>query len=214
MRTLLSCCLEGFLRSLTHIRRPACVNRDSPSSPLYSQLSPYASPFFPSGLQLGLSYTPMSIVWPSQAVGSNEVKTISQSTPHMECVGRAPKKFGSIAIESRHSHGLDLRHQLLNSFVHLGPQLDLESALITSGSSLPYDAPMSYKSTVGMACHSEVQQQDRSLMPGMTTRVGEFVVPRKGGGCDHRSRQLEATFVKGFRCCQLRLNGMHELLDQ
>lgn len=119
----------------------------------------------------------------------------------------------SNAIEPRQIRGLGLRHQLLNSFVHMGPYLDLESALMTSNSSDGWNFRLSAKSSVEMTYHAQDKQQD-CLIPGVVTTVGEYVTPRRGGGCDHRSRQLEAGFVKGFKCCQLRLDGMHDLLDQ
>jgi hypothetical protein len=208
--------------------RPAYINSNSRSSPFDSQLSPYARPFVPSGLQLGLSYTPMSIVWPSQAVGANDVSINRPRSILMECAGTSSKPSGSTAIGQTSDSGKTRQKRnpvwpphLLNSFVHLGPYLDLEcpyldleSELMTSRSLPRGISRLSRDFTVNVAYHSEAQQQDHHLLPGVTTTVGEYVTPRKGGGCDHRSRQLEAGFVKGFKCCQLRLNGMHELLDQ
>jgi hypothetical protein len=95
----------------------------------------------------------------------------------------------------------------------MGPYHDLDADITSS--SPAFDSRFSGGSTVDMICCQSIKQQkNRSIIPGMMTRVGEYAIPGKGGGCDQRAQELEAGFIKDFKCCQLQINGMHELLDQ
>ncbi|KAJ9106969.1 hypothetical protein QFC20_003869 [Naganishia adeliensis] len=101
--------------------------------------------------------------------------------------------------------------KFLNSFVHMSPYHDPDADITCS--SPAFNSRFSGGSTVDMICLSLKQQKHSSVIPGLITRVGEYAIPGKGGRCDQRDQELEAGFIKQFECCQLQINGMHELLD-
>lgn len=210
--------LERSRQPLTRSRRPSVIN--SPASALFPRLSPHAPPFIPSGLQIGLSYAPMSVVWPSQ-VGGNDVSNTPRFSTHMKYTGPMSLlsgtndiKAASPALLQRHRQRLIPATQVkfLNSFVHMGPYHDPDADITCS--SPAFNSRFSGGSTVDMICLSLKQQKHSSVIPGLITRVGEYAIPGKGGRCDQRDQELEAGFIKQFECCQLQINGMHELLDQ
>ncbi|KAJ9112219.1 hypothetical protein QFC22_006303 [Naganishia vaughanmartiniae] len=117
------------------------------------------------------------------------------------------------------------QQQPMNSFGNMGSYLGRGSLNVTSGGfslsnsgyGLPYGASLTHPTQQPHAASSASSHQGPTTagpVGGAGMSVGVFAPPGMGGTGGERSRELEAKFVKDFMCCGLRLNGLHDLLEQ
>lgn len=67
--------------------------------------------------------------------------------------------------------------------------------------------------SLGMSISPNYQHALHAMSQGSLQAASSLHNNAAGVGAE-RSRELEAKFVKDFTCCGLRLNGLHDLLEQ
>lgn len=202
--------------------------KTSHSPPFPSRLSPYAQPFVPSGLYMEritiTSCVPMSFRGPSYtgSPGPGTGLSISpQYGPRINYVGASAWSAGVTGVKGmplaltprqRHHVHLGVQQRPMNSFGNMASYLGHES-ISTPAFGLLCNDSLTGNSTI-QPLYAPAHNQPQEAVAEMQTSVSVCLATEIHGRGERRSRDLEFKFVQDLMCCDIRMNGMHDLLEQ